>query len=126
MSSGPDLKSSYFFFGGTDPSDANRRVTGPCRLYDAILYYRLRHNTSDNVKGNFQIKDGSTSSGDIKFQIPIISFGNFGTAQTISMMDGDGYIRFDNGMYLDHFDDSGDKNVFESFAISLLYTGGSS
>ena len=99
---------------------------GPCRLYGVILYYKNRHDTTNDVKGTLQIKDGTTSSAsDIKFEIPVITFESYGTCQTISMMDGDGYIRFDDGMYLAQTDDSGGDTIFTSFAISLLYTGGS-
>ena len=127
MSGISDLNSSYFFFGASDsPSDAIRRVVGPCRLHGVILYYKNLHSSSNDVKGTLQIKDGTTSSAsDIKFEIPVVTLEGYGNCQTISMLDGDGYIRFDDGMYLTQTDDSGSDTIFTSFAISLVYTGGS-
>lgn len=128
--SGPvDLKSKYFFFGSSDtPSDADRSVAGPCRLYGVILFYKNMHSTTDDVVGSLQIKDGTTSSAsDVPFEIPVIAFESYGSCEFMSMIDGDGYIRFDDGMYLSQVNAGapGQKSIFTSFAISLLYSGGS-
>lgn len=124
-----DLKSKYFFFGSSDtPSDADRSVSGPCRLFGVILFYKNMHSITDDVNGRLQIKDGTTSSAsDVLFEIPLRVFENYGSCEYISMIDGDGYIRFDDGMYLSQVNNGavGEKSIFTSFAISLLYSGGS-
>jgi hypothetical protein len=124
--SSPDLKSKYFFFGNSDsPNLADRIVNGPCHLYGVILWYKNLHTSTDDVAGTFRIRNGvADGTGDVLFEVPVVTFENYGTCEFLSFSDSDGYIRFDDGMYLDQTN-SGTETIFTGFAITVLYGGAS-
>ena len=71
--------------------------------------------------GTFQFKNG-TSGGDIVIEIPVVAGGGFASVTALGFADDDGYVLFEDGIYLDQ-DADGRDDPDDWFSVLVFYSG---
>ena len=132
MGIGPDI-SSAFFKGivtaeGSETPVADRTVPGRCHLCGVGLIPYWDFTTSEAVNTNGTIKfEGINAAGDggtgtALVEIPVISNVAYPVSTYVSFSDDDGYVLFENGIYLNQTD-VGDMFPLTNFIVVLFYVG---
>jgi len=126
-----DVSSSYFgkitTSGGSETAFAARSVLGRCHFRGIgimPMWAGATAGTGSDGRGTIRIEDvnaaGDGGSGTVLFEMPAIANTSYPTSSFFSFADDDGYILFENGMYLTDTTASGIAPLL-NFSTILFY-----
>jgi len=98
-------------------------VTGRSRLFGfgvASKYTTTIGTPAIDYKGRIILRDSTDSSGDALLQIPIVSTNTYPVHVFSSFADEDGYVLFENGIYIDESTAAG-GDPLDGFIVYLIY-----
>lgn len=135
MGIGPDISSAFFkgiltedTEGGSETSFADRTVPGRCHLcgIGLVPYWDFITTAAINTNGTIKFEAinaaGDGTTGTALVEIPVVSNVAYPVSTYVSFSDDDGYVLFENGIYLNQTD-VGDLFPLTTFIVVLFYVG---
>ena len=123
-----DVNSSYFediTSGDTDNFD-DRSIVGRChfRGIGIMPQWQGSGSSASVYSGTIKIEDvnaaGDGGSGTALFEMPVVAQNSYPVSSFFTFVDDDGYILFENGMFLTDTTTSGTAPLL-NFAVILFY-----
>ena len=100
-------------------------VTGRCRLFGFGVGSKYTPTNAYgeviDYQGRVILKDSTDASGDALLQIPIVATEDFPARTFTNFADEDGYVLFENGIYIDESTESGKGDPLDGFTVYLIY-----
>lgn len=116
-----DVKSAFV----EAASSSSPAVEGRCRMMGIGLIPKVAATGGDGVtyQGviSFIDKTASDASGDTLFQIPVIASVGYPVGVFTGFADNDGYVGFDNGIWVSESTESGKTAPLAGFNLIVNY-----